>query len=171
MQKNSKTPLYGIIILVVAGGIIGAKYLSLFFNGNIFPGVLFGMLISFTLGYIFSHELRERFKSSKHKKLSNRVWGGFSESFIHPTNLPLYLAMLWFLFFGVLFPSETKGNGANAFLFQPILFLFGLSGFQLLRLKEGVGRLGRKYYGFWVYFNGILAILFGWGFLLAYIFF
>ena len=99
------------------------------------------------------------------------MWEGLWQSTKHPTNLPFYLAMLWFLFFGVLFPSETKGKAADDFLFQPIMFLVGLGGFQLLRLKEGMGRYGKKFYGFWVYFNGILAIIFGWGLLFLDVFY
>jgi len=94
------------------------------------------------------------------------------DSFVHPTNLPITIAMIWFVVFATfvfIFTkiSETElGIYSSAILLIPMAFLFGLSGFQMIRRNETLNGFGRIYKGFWAYLNGTLLILFGWGGLL-----
>ena len=76
--------------------------------------------------------------------------------------------MIWLLlltigayFLSPVFEQLPEYFGAVAFL--PLSFLFGLSGFQIVKRNEVVGLFGIIHNGFWVYLNGFLLIVFGWG--------
>ena len=91
------------------------------------------------------------------------------------------LGLLWLIVFSVIsffFPKLwSLGKEPGLFFvgsFTLILILFGYTGYLMLRRKEGIGKFGQRYYGFFVYFNGILLIALGWGaaafLLISYIF-
>jgi len=105
--------------------------------------------------------------------------GGWNE-FTHPTTLPITIAVVWmalcvaFVFIHDKISNEPLSSLLTSTFVVPTAFLFGLSGFLILKRNEVAGRYGEIHKGFWAYLNGILLILFGWGglayLLLAWIF-
>ena len=94
--------------------------------------------------------------------------GGWNE-FIHPTMLPITIAVVWMalcvviVFVRDMISNKPFGDFLRGVFVVPIAFLFGLSGFLMLKRNEVVGRYGEIHKGFWAYLNGILLILLGWG--------
>jgi hypothetical protein len=89
----------------------------------------------------------------------------------HPTQLPIILGILWFiaiLFINRYYPDlinfiyEVKLS--TKIIFAPTLFLVGLSGFMIVVQGKSVTRIGYIAKGFEAYMNGIIRLLFGWGF-------
>ena len=50
-----------------------------------------------------------------------------------------------------------------------IAFLWGLSGFLMVVRKEFIDKRGRRYFGGWAIFNGIILLLMGWGSLIFFL--
>jgi hypothetical protein len=162
-------------IFLITGIIAGIVFVTSKVNGDIFLGGLVGFTISLVLSCFLFSELRNIFGDNWN---AGNIAGFNLKTYLtHPTQKPLAFAALWFIIF-ILFlssglsdslnnylPDNIKQNLAFIFLF-PIFLLFGFSGFLMIRLKEGVSKFGQTYNGPWVYFNGALAIIFGWGGLL-----
>ncbi len=164
---------------LITGIIAGIVFVTSKVNGDIFLGGLVGFTISLVSSCFLFSELRNMFSDN---------WNGgdiagfnMKNYFTHPTQKPLVFAALWFCIF-IIFLSSGLSNSLNEYLQQylafmllfPSFLLFGFSGFLMIKLKEGVTKFGQIYKGPWAYFNGALAIIFGWGGLLfialAYLF-
>jgi hypothetical protein len=129
-------------------------------------GAIIGLVVSFlVLPFIFHPD-----PDIQNMLDATRI--GSWDSFVHPTNLPITIAMIWFLsimgiFYLMDLLNKIKASINLAYiLLLPIFFLFGLSGFQMIRRNETVNGFGKIFKGFWAYLNGTLLILFGWGGLL-----
>jgi hypothetical protein len=158
-----------ISVILLIGIILGAIYISPNFKNNILAGASAGFLLAAGLCYLIFPGL---LKSPQVKRQMSVYWLGQRRYFTHPTMLPTTLGMLWFLLCVVammLFPGtrmtrdEAKTSLAILWFLDPSLFLVGLSGFLMILRKDGIDKFGRVYHGFPVYFNGILALLMGWG--------
>ena len=95
----------------------------------------------------------------------------------HPTNIPIIFSAIWFfvlLISNFLFSFsknfENKDFFNNLVLF-PTLFGMGLSGLLMLILGESVSKQGKLYRGFCVYLLGVILIVFGWGAIIAMVYY
>jgi hypothetical protein len=154
---------------LIIGTTLGIMFISPNINGDKFVGGSAGCLISILLSHFIFPEIRE---SSRGIWNGNNILGvNMRTYFTHPTQMPLMLGLLWFvavaLILSLLVAFELKitvneKTGIILWLF-PCLLLFGLSGFLMLRRNEYVNQFGKLTTGFWARFNGVLAILCGWG--------
>ena len=158
--------LTGFIIVSIILGII---FVAPKFNGDKFLGGSVGFISSWLLIFLLIPEFRY---------LAGTIWNGdnrfgfnMKNYFSHPTQMPLMLGLLWFgavaLILSLLVVFDLKitvnENTTIILLLFPCLLLFGLSGFLMLRRNEYVNQFGKLTTGFWARFNGVVAILFGWG--------
>jgi len=80
--------------------------------------------------------------------------------FLHPTRLPEFLGALWGgLALLILFSGDSKVIGK----FLILLFLMGLSGYQIIKRNEYIDRYGNLLRGFPAKPFGILIMLVFWG--------
>ncbi|MCP4141058.1 MAG: hypothetical protein GY755_12370 [Chloroflexi bacterium] len=161
-KKNSNKAQWGMNILLALGVLVGWRYISPLFNNDIVLGISLGIFATFVLIFIFFPEARKNFANIDFSKGNDWTY------FTHPTNRPMMLGLLWFIVFSVinfLFPRLLNyGKEPGLFLvfsFTLFLMLLGYTGYLMLRKKEGIGKFGQRYYGFFVYLNGILLITLG----------
>jgi hypothetical protein len=162
------------ILIIILGGIAGAVFIPLFFKIETFFAICLGIIgCIFILPFIF----RDPYEMQAAKVMEIGIW----KSFIHPTNLPITIAAIWFVFVtGLGYILDIKigefkpGMNLTSILLIPFCMLMGLSGFQMIRRNEYVDKIGYVYKGFWAYTTGVVYILFGWGYfiflVLAWIF-
>jgi len=157
-------------------------FYSLGFNYNQIWGGFLGILVVFVVIFFILNLKPETRKNLKeyHKSLwdgNNILSVNMKNYFTHYTQAPMMLGMLLFVIFilllvtGLTDPilnrlSEKDKPSLLMIFLSPSFFLFGLSGFRMIKQKEAIDKSGQPYHGFWAIFNGILGLLFGWGFLL-----
>jgi hypothetical protein len=166
MRNESK---WAILILIMSG-FFGAFFIAPLIGTKALIGAFIGMV---GCVYLLPFLLRDPYGLEAAKTMEIGIWN----SFLHPTNLPITLAIIWVLFiagvssFLEFKTSEFKlGLNLSDILFLPFLLLMGLSGFQMIRRNESVSKVGYVYKGFWAYLNGAVCILFGWGGFLFFMF-
>ncbi len=157
-----------VLSFLVIGIILGIIFVSPKVNGDKLVGGSVGFISAILINYLIFTEVREGFRG---------VWNGknpwqvnIKQSLFHPTQIPLTIGMLWFITFAFLMYlfdlkaiTDNESKLFAGLLLFPSLLLFGFSGFMMLRRNEYVNQFGKLTTGFWARFNGVMAILFGWG--------
>jgi hypothetical protein len=162
------------LAIILTGIILGGLLLPPILNNNSkasgFLGGFIGFLISVA---IFPETIKGLFEEQselRQKRLQKEMAMGFWQSWTYPTQIPMTIGVLWFLVYIVLisiFHTIFEGIDDKALLalifLLPPFFLFGLSGLLMILRKEGVDKHGKKYFGVWVYINGISQMTICWG--------
>lgn len=157
---NAKIPFIQ-RLLIVAILIFGTLFwVTIVMPNAKFTGSIIGLFLSGTIDYLIFPSFRKILpKIKKHPE-----YFGY---FTHPTQVPLLIGSLWFIFaIEILLPLTEKkfGNPSSILLLLlPMTALFGLSGFLITRMNEMVGKGGRIYRGVGAKITGILGMIFFWG--------
>lgn len=181
--KNQRT---WAILIIIFGGFAGAIVIAPLLNLQFAPGtnqtsvlheiarflnIRVETLVGFIIGLVGCFLIlplifRDPDADDATEVMNIGAWNSFS----HPTNLPMTIAAIWFVFIAVItyIPDNKIGefkHGMNLayILLIPPCLLMGLSGFQMIRRNETVNRFGRVFKGFWAYASGSIYILLGWG--------
>lgn len=160
------------LAFILAGFILGNLFPSSLLNnskeGTGLLGGFLGFLISIAL---FPETIQELFVEQKETRVNRLLFErklGFYRSLTHPTQIPLTLSMILFIFMILLLvlldflKIRISPTILQAGLFL-IAFLWGLSGLLIITRREYIDKTGRRYKGFWAMVNGIAFLLFGWG--------
>jgi hypothetical protein len=169
MSTSKRLLFAGYLIL---GPVLG---MSLNFGNDTLLNICLGFLIALISSFLVFPELRRTFSTIIDGKNSL----GFNPGLYltHPTQKPMMIGVLWslpmaFLLaqlnskFPSLIPEEYRLNVTTIIVTLPGLFLFGYSGFKMIKRNETVNKFGKIHKGFWAYLNGTILILIGWGGLL-----
>ena len=171
MKRDLKKTRYRYLIFIVAGILLGIKYLSPIVLGDKIMGALFGFGISSFVGSMIFPETRKRaFSSSPLKDKIQKTRKSVSTYFTHPTNRPMFYGMLWYLGVAVItivffpdFANSTQYSREFMIVITiPTLILVGLTGYRMIKHGEYIGlfyteRDSRAYT------TGTLLLLTGWG--------
>jgi len=174
------------ILIIILGGLAGAIFISPFLNLQIPPDsnhtsalheiamffhvkveILAGLIIGMVFCFLI---LPLIFRDPDVEVVTKTLEVGFWESLAHPTNFPMTIAMVWFVFIvGIVGLLDIKigkfglDQNWSLVLLIPFELLMGMSGFQMIRRNETLNRFGKIFTGFWAYLSGTILILFGWG--------
>ena len=151
-----------VLATITAGMIIGGFIFSTIFK--FIGGMIIGGLAAYTILVLlfpitineFIPNVSDQSESSS-AKIEVRV---IRRKFLHPTRLPEFLGALWGgLALLILFSGDSKVIGK----FLILLFLMGLSGYQIIKRNEYIDRYGNLLRGFPAKPFGILIMLVFWG--------
>lgn len=174
------------ILIIILGGLAGAIFIAPFLNLQIPPDsnhtsalheiaiffnikveILAGLIIGMVFCFLI---LPLIYRDPDVEEVTKILEVGFWESLAHPTNLPMTIAIIWFVFIvGIVGLLDINigefGPDQNwsLVLIIPFELLMGMSGFQMIKRNETLNRFGKIFTGFWAYLNGTILILFGWG--------
>ncbi len=164
------------LAIIIGSTLVSYFYIAPAFEADPKLSALYGFLGGIILALIIFPVADEEGTDKKDENES--PFGDYFKSLSHPTNLPLTYSMIFFLILvALIFILKTFNlnivlpQKISTIILSTLSFLWGYSGFLMVRRNEYIDKSGRQYKGFWAYFNGILLMLWGWGMFIALLIF
>jgi len=170
-----RLPIHKRLLLLgfhITGIVAGIIFLTPRNSGDKFLGGIAGFICALLASFLIFQDLRN---------MLPKIWDGsniyginMKNYFVHPTQIPMLLGILWFILFIFLVTPRIfnfitdnfqgiEKSEITGLLLTPSALLIGLSGFLIFKRNEAIDRFGEIHKGARVRFIGISTMFLGWG--------